>query len=414
MKKYTLLDPIHGQIEFDTKDPEQALLFALINTPEFQRLRRIRQLGFSAFTFMGAEGSRFIHSIGAMQIMRQMLKALSDYAPEEVKHYQLALMVAALLHDLGHGAFSHSSEPAFGFEHEHWTQKLIRSDSKIHTLLRDYDSKLPLLVNEILAGSAQPSWLCTLVSSQLDCDRADYLTRDSVQTGTKYGLFQLDRIIQNLALTEDLHGQKQVVIREKGLAAVEYFLFARYAMYRQVYHHKKTLSSDALYTSLFKRARDLMLQGQLLDSNSTLRAWLRKEEDLSFEDFLEMDDALIWQYLKAWAKSSADPILGDLADRLLNRRLFGVVPIERLGEAGFQRLHSLIPEPELPYYCLVKECHQFPYNDRKKPILVELMDGEIRELSKVSGISATLTNKSADLDQVYCFAPKEYLAQIQE
>ncbi len=197
-KKYRFLDPIHGNIELNTANPDEELILNLIETKEFQRLRRIRQLGFSYLTFYGAEGTRFVHSIGCFQIARKVLNHLENKNANLVEPHRLAIWVAALLHDIGHGPFSHSSEPAFEFEHEEWTIKNILGQTEIKQVLDNYQKDLATQVSQILLQKIKPTWISQIISGQLDCDRSDYLIRDSHQTGTTYGVFQLERIIQYL------------------------------------------------------------------------------------------------------------------------------------------------------------------------------------------------------------------------
>lgn len=406
-KKYSFLDPIHGNIEFDTGIPEDKLILDLIETPEFQRLRRIRQLGFSYMTFYGAEGSRFVHSIGVFEIARKVINHLSSLG-NDIEEHRANILAAALLHDVGHGPFSHSSEPSFNFEHEDWTIKSILGKTSINQVLVDYDSQLPAKVAKVLQEEYNPSWVSRIVSSQLDCDRADYLLRDSFQTGTKYGVFQLDRIIKSLELVKTSK-KDELIINEKGLNAVEDYLFARYSMYLQVYHHRKTLSADALFCSLIGRARDLIENGQKLPLDESLHKWLlnSKEKQMKLTDFWKVDDSTVLHHLKLWSLDAKDIILKDLSQRLLNRRLFKTVKLQNLKLNQLKKIVNKIGPEKAKYYCTIKECREFPYNDRKKPILVR-NNGKIVELSKASSIAKTLMNKGKELDVEWVFFPREF------
>lgn len=398
-KKYRFLDPIHGNIELNTEKPDEKLILNLIETKEFQRLRRIRQLGFSYLTFYGAEGTRFVHSIGCFQIARKVLNHLANKHLKLIEPYKVAIWVAALLHDLGHGPFSHSSEPAFEFEHEEWTIKNILGQTEIKQVLDQYEEGLAEQVAQILEQKIKPTWISQIISGQLDCDRADYLIRDSHQTGTTYGVFQLERIIQSLKLAQHKDEIKLVVI-EKGIQAVEDYLFARYSMYLQVYHHKKTLSADALFTSAIARARDLIKLHNNLEVSESLQKWLLKSKRMSLKDFWEVDDICILHHLKLWSSNSDDNILADLSNRLLNRKLFKAQKVSQLTKNQIQNIQN----KKSHYYCSIKECREFPYNDRKKPILIE-QNNKIQELSKVSSIAAALINKDKELDIEWLFSP---------
>ncbi|MDJ0624845.1 MAG: HD domain-containing protein [Candidatus Caenarcaniphilales bacterium] len=408
-KKYTFLDPIHQNIELDTAKDDEKLILSLIETSEFQRLRRIRQLGFSYLTFYGAESTRFVHSIGAFHIARMILNKLERNHRRLIENHRLPILIAALLHDIGHGPFSHSSEPAFDFQHEKWTVKIILDQStQINQLLSNYEKDLPQKVAKILSESNKPSWTCQIISGQLDCDRADYLIRDSHQTGTTYGVFQLDRIIQSLEL-EKVKGEVKLVVNEKGINAVEDYLFARYSMYLQVYHHKKTLSADALFSSLIERAKDLLINEEPIELSDSLKVWLLPTKyKMRHEDFWEVDDVCIIQHLKSWKKRAKDYILQDLASRLLDRNLFQSVRVDTIRKKDIENVVYKLGLEKSKYYCLIRECKEFQYGDKKKPILVE-KNGKVKELSKVSSVAAALINKSKELDIEWMFYPKDLI-----
>jgi HD superfamily phosphohydrolase len=425
--KRVFLDPIHGNIELNKGNKEDALISDLIDTQEFQRLRRIRQLGFSSLTFYGAESTRFVHSIGAFYVARQMLNSLEKKNPKLIQPLRLKILLAALLHDIGHGPFSHSSEPAFGFQHEIWTNTNILGKTEINQVLNGYEKNLAKEIVSVLNGAE--GWISAIVSSQLDCDRADYLLRDSYQTGTKYGVFQLDRIIQSMELEHDEENNTQLVFSEKGIHAVEDYLFARYSMYLQVYHHKKTLSTDALFQSVICRARDLLLNdAKDLIANESLIKWLlmdkyssaqnalppsplkrgsnRSDSGINLNDFWEVDDICILHHLKLWVRNSKDEILADLSARLLNRNLFKAKKLDQISKKQITEIKNKLGKEKAKYYCLEKECKEFPYSDSKKPILVR-KNNEIVELSKASSIAQALINKDRELDIKWFFAPKE-------
>ena len=408
LKKYTFLDPIHGNIELNTKYPEEKLILDLIECTEFQRLRRIRQLGFSYLTFYGAESSRFVHSIGTFQIARSMLNRLMSKSPDLVKPFYTAILVSALLHDLGHGPFSHSSEPSFGFEHEDWTIKNIKGKTEINQVLSVYNKDLPQKVIDILEQKIEPKWISQIISGQLDCDRCDYLIRDSHQTGTKYGVFQLERIIQSLELI-DLDGEVKLIVTEKGIHAVEDYLFARYSMYLQVYHHKKTLAADAMFTSLICRVRDLISENIDLPLSESVRKWIiyksNKKIKISLEDFFNFDDSEIFTHLKLWSKQKEDLILQDLANRILNRKLFKAKRANILNADELNKIQNYFPENLRKYYCLIHECREFPYTDQRKPILVR-KEGQIMDLAMASPIATALMNRGQELDTKWIFFPE--------
>jgi HD superfamily phosphohydrolase len=366
-KKYTFLDTVHGPIEIDARLPVENLILHLIETPEFQRLRRVKQLGFTYLTYYGAEGSRFVHSIGAFHVARRILNVLSEKYPKEVNANRLEILLAALLHDVGHGPFSHSSEPAFSFEHENWTIKNILGKTQINQVLKSFESSLPQKVAKVLSGNASNSWVSQLISGQIDCDRADYLLRDSQQTGTKYGVFQLDRIIQSMELVE-FKGDVKLAVSEKGLNAIEDYLFARYSMYLQVYHHKKTLAADALFQSLIQRIIDLIDAEKTVQMEKSLFNWLPSRRDkMTLKDFCDVDDVNVLFHLKRWSNSENDDvILKDLSSRIVNRRLFKAKKLATLSKQELAKIEKSLKPSERPYYFIQKQCKEFPYGDYRK------------------------------------------------
>src|SRR5438046_8990934 len=234
-------------------------MIRLIDTPEFQRLRRIKQLGLGLYTYQGAEHSRFTHSLGAFHLMSRVLDRLNEkHLINDQDH--AATRAAALLHDVGHGSFSHVMEKVLGLHHEKWTVEVVLSEvTEIGQLLRSYSSDLPAKVAAIIEGKFQPAALAQLVSSQLDVDRMDYLLRDSLMTGAKYGIYDLEWIIHALAIDEE---GDRIYVAARGLYAVEEYLQARYYMFRQVYFHRTLRSAEAVLRSIIRRALRLREDGK--------------------------------------------------------------------------------------------------------------------------------------------------------
>src|SRR5256712_5327959 len=233
-------------------------MIRLIDTPEFQRLRRIKQLGLGLYTYQGAEHSRFTHSLGALHLITRILDQLSD-------RYQIAAedrataRAAALLHDVGHGPFSHAMEEVLGVHHEKMTMLAVTSEeTALCHALRSYSAELPQRVASIIDGNFKPAALAHLVSSQLDVDRMDYLLRDSLMTGAKYGLYDLEWIINALQIDES---GDRIYVAARGAFAVEEYLQARYYMFRQVYFHRTLRSAEAVVRSALRRALELMERG---------------------------------------------------------------------------------------------------------------------------------------------------------
>ncbi|MBE9136091.1 HD domain-containing protein [Nodosilinea sp. LEGE 07088] len=318
-------DPLHGAITLHASDPDEALLTQLIDTPAFQRLRRIRQLGPASLTFHGAESSRFTHSLGVMAIARRAFDQLQRRYPELAPH-RATVLVAALLHDIGHGPFSHTAEEVFGLQHEQWTRRIIQDLPAIYDALESRARGLATAVDQVYTHEHPIALVWQLVSSQLDCDRLDYLLRDSYFTGASYGQLDLDRIL--MALRFEPHSGR-LVVAHKGLAAIEHYLVVRHFMYAQVYNHAKNISVTWLLERAFERARSDLLLGKL-EADPTVTAWLlAPDRPLSLETYLAGDDIIFTYHLQRW-RHSPDPLLADLCRRFLDRDLLKTLEVTRL------------------------------------------------------------------------------------
>jgi uncharacterized protein len=253
-------DAVHNIIRLNTGTPEGRLIARLVDSAEFQRLRRVRQLGLAYFAYQAAEHSRFTHSLGAFHLATRILaKFANTYSISEED--RLAVRIAALLHDIGHGPFSHVIETILGFHHEDFTvQAVLSSETEVGALLAAHDPALPERVANIIRGTFRPMALAQLVSSQLDVDRMDYLLRDSLMTGVKYGVYDIEWIIKSLEINE---ADDQLYVSARGLYAVEDYLQARYYMFRQVYFHRTLRAAEAILRVLLKRALDIFDGGRV-------------------------------------------------------------------------------------------------------------------------------------------------------
>ncbi len=388
-------DSVHNIIRLQTDSPEGELLARLVDTAEFQRLRRVRQLGLAHFAYQGAEHSRFTHSLGAYHLATRILgklKSKYDISPED----QIAVRVAALLHDVGHGAFSHVLETILGFHHEDFTvETVMSSETEVGILLDQYSPELAPRVADIIRGTFRPMALAQLVSSQLDVDRMDYLLRDSLMTGVKYGVFDLEWIIKSIEINE---ADDQLYVSARGLYAVEDYLQARYYMFRQVYFHRTLRAAETILHALLRRALYLFAGSKpVWHAPGTAFERILSGEKLSLKEHLELDDSDVIYYIKQW-QSSSDMILADLSKRFLNRRLFKAFDLD-MPEAERERFiaearqlverHGFDPD----YYFVEDKAgdvpHYFYTSDRSKPKnLIYVEDGfsqpTIREISEVS------------------------------
>src|SRR5215210_2557613 len=297
----------------------------LIDAREFQRLRRIKQLGLALYTYQGAEHSRFTHSLGVLHLMTRVLDRLSDSFPITTED-RAAACAAALLHDVGHGSFSHVMEKVLGFHHEAWTVRVVMSEeTDIGRVLRSYSDDLPERVASIIEGRFQPAALGQLVSSQLDVDRMDYLLRDSLMTGAKYGIYDLEWIINALQVDE---GGERIYVAARGLYAVEEYLQARYYMFRQVYFHRTLRSAEAVLRSALRRALKLLEAGEdVWCASGTAFEKVLRRQPLTLEEHLEIDDSDVIFHIKQWQRAG-DATLRDLSRRFIGRRLFKAIDLD--------------------------------------------------------------------------------------
>jgi uncharacterized protein len=389
-------DPVHNIIPLRDDTAEGQLMIQLVDTPEFQRLRRIKQLGLGLYTYQGAEHSRFTHSLGALHLMTRILDRLGETYQIDPAD-RVAVRAAALLHDVGHGPFSHAMEKVFAVRHEHLTTLAVTSeDTGLHRTLSSYAPDLPQRVASIIEGNFKPAALAHLVSSQLDVDRMDYLLRDSLMTGAKYGLYDLEWIINALQIDE---AGDRVYVAARGIYAVEEYLQARYYMFRQVYFHRTLRSAEAVLRSTLQRALELTKANQEVwcAPDAVLAKVLRREQ-LTIDEHLQIDDSDVIFHLKQWQRS-ADPILSDLSRRFVERRLFKAIDLDMPEDerAGFiQAAREVVVRAgfSADYYFIEDRATDVPYYgyytgegaEPRARIYVE--DGyahpQIREISEVS------------------------------
>ena len=338
-------------------------MIQLIDAAEFQRLRRIKQLGLGLYTYQGAEHSRFTHSLGALHLMTRILDRLAEshITPDD----RAAARAAALLHDVGHGPFSHAMEKVLGVHHEQMTMLAVTSsDTELNATLRSFSEDMPERVAAIIDGTFKPAALAQLVSSQLDVDRMDYLLRDSLMTGAKYGLYDLEWIINALQIDQPAD---RVYVTARGLHAVEEYLQARYYMFRQVYFHRTLRSAEAVLRSALRRALELVSEGKEVWrlAGSAFEKLLRRQP-LTIIEHLSVDDSDVIFYMKQW-QQSADTTLSDLSRRFVNRRLFKAIDLDMpqneradflhdartvVARAGFAPEYYFIEDraSDVPYY----------------------------------------------------------------
>lgn len=396
MRRYR--DPVHNIIPLDESHPENRLIAALVDSAEFQRLRRIKQLGLAFVAFQGAEHSRFTHSLGVMHVMTRALEHLSAevYIGNEVR---TAARAAALLHDLGHGPFSHVMEKVLRQHHETWTTRILRDPAtEVHRVLAAHDPTLPDTVAGFIEGDFRPRFVGQLVSSQLDCDRLDYLLRDSLMTGVSYGRYDLEWVLSSLAADPTAD---RLFVRARGVLAVEEYLFSRHHMFRQVYFHHALRAAENMLVSIFRRAVSLAATDGLRFFLPGLAvAKLLRGDELSTGEYLQLDDHEVMFHIKQW-QTEPDAILSDLARRFVNRRLFKSLEITDLAPAAVTTLLSTLEERftkagfDPKYYLLDDSAADVPYfgpyapDAPEKHLMVE-SGRRNPELSEISKLSSTI------------------------
>ncbi|MBR0474198.1 MAG: HD domain-containing protein [Erysipelotrichaceae bacterium] len=394
-EKRVIRDPIHGYIHIEDK-----VIWDLINSKEFQRLRRVRQLGSTLMVFPSGEHSRMMHSLGAYEIARRMINEVDDIRNTLTEREKMVLMVAALLHDIGHAPFSHSFESILSCKHELYTAQIITGPSEVANVLRNIDENLPEEVASVIDHTHPNPILSQLISSQLDADRLDYLLRDSYFTGVSYGQIDLDRILRTMRVKNN-----KVVVKRSSIYTVENYIMARYHMYWQVYYHPNSRSYDTLLKSIFTRLRDLYSENEdILEQYPMYRELLTKKR-LSNEEMYLLDDSTC-MYSFSLMRRSKDPVLSDLAGRVLNRNLFEYMSADR-EEYLINECKKKGYDPR--YYVVKDHQKQIPYlpytGDGSDNIYVLMDNGTIEELSNVSQVVKSLSTINEQDERV--FYPKE-------
>lgn len=396
-------DPIHGYIHLELK-----LIRDLIDTYEFQRLRRIHQLGGTYQVYHTAEHSRFSHSVGVYEVVRRMVHENKDLRETISEYEKLCVMCAALLHDVGHGPFSHAFEAISRTSHEDFTVRIILEDTEINRLLKAENENLPHDIAAIINHTHPNKLLTQLVSGQLDADRMDYLLRDSYFTGTSYGNFDLERVLRSLRVKDG-----RLVVKESGIHTVEDYIMSRYHMYWQVYYHPLSRSYEAIVAKLFERLRYLYETNPESVSKYQMFIPFINNEPIDINCYLEMDEAAAFYGINLMRRSE-DPVLSDLSRRILERDLFKFVKYD--DEMTEKNLKSMLERAgyDPTYYFYSDETKQVPYKpytsieQDSDNINVIREDGLCAELSKVSNIVAAIVNGEIKDDKKMYF-PKDIL-----
>lgn len=401
-------DPVHRYVHV-----RDQLIWDLIKTKEFQRLRRIKQLGTLYLSFHTAEHSRFNHSLGVYEIVRRMIDEI--FAGREHWHNEdrpLALC-AALLHDLGHGPFSHCFEKIFNTDHELYTQQIILGDTEVNHVLSRVSPEFPKEVAAVINKTHHNKLVISMISSQIDADRMDYLQRDAFYTGVSYGSFDMERILRLMRPTKD-----EVVIKESGMHAVEDYLMSRYQMYWQVYFHPVSRGGEVLLNRVLKRAKVLYEAGYAFKEPPKYLVPFFKSNQVSVDAYLRLDEMVLNYYLQQWIDEE-DAILSDLSRRFVNRDLYKHLPFDG-NRFTIDELTELFTKADIDpdYYFVVDSFSDLPYDynrpgiNSRKPIHLITSTGKIKEISTQSVIINSITGIQRKDYKIYY--PKETILNIED
>ncbi|MFK8264048.1 HD domain-containing protein [Capnocytophaga canimorsus] len=396
-------DPVYGFIHIPG-----VLIFDLIEHPYFQRLRRITQMGLSYLVYPGARHTRFHHALGCMHLMQKAVQVLQYKGIAISEEEEEALYVAILLHDIGHGPFSHAMEHSIveGISHEEISLRFMQE------LNNEFWGKLDLAI-QIFTGNYPRNFLHELISSQLDMDRSDYLKRDSFYTGVAEGNINSERIIAMLNVKND-----QLVVEDKAIYSVEKFLVARRLMYWQVYLHKTSVCAEQLLIKVLKRAKELAQKGYRLEMSTALRFFVehriteKQFDKVLLDKYALLDDNDIISAMKEWQFHS-DFVLSSLSKMLLNRDL----PRVKLRKTSFEkekiasRLQQVqqlygISEQEAQYFVFSGEVSNIAYNEKKQNIYILTKTGKTLDVAKASD-QLNLEALSERVVKNYLCYPKE-------
>ena len=380
-----LKDPVHSYIHINYE-----VVWNCLDSKEFQRLRRIRQLGGDFQVYPTAEHSRFSHSLGVYEIVRRMVTEIKSLSMELSEYDKICVMLAGLLHDVGHGPFSHAFEHITNHSHEDYTAKIILGETELNRVLTGVYPRLPEDIVSIIEHNHPNDILNQIISGQLDADRMDYLLRDSYFSATSYGQFDLERILRTMRVRKIDENKKALVVKYTGIHSVEDYIMARYQMYWQVYYHPVARSYEAVFIQLFNRLKDIFKDNKEYFSDMKVLIPFLEKNVVSVEEYFKLDENSLL-YCCSLIQDKDDEIAADLARRLQNRRLFEYVDYS---EENLAQIKNMLKEQNLDekYYLRVENVEASVYSPYKgRKILIEQLDGKIVALEKASTIVESIT-----------------------
>ena len=380
-----LKDPVHSYIHINYE-----VVWNCLDSKEFQRLRRIRQLGGDFQVYPTAEHSRFSHSLGVYEIVRRIVTEIKSLSVELSEYDKICVMLAGLLHDVGHGPFSHAFEHVTKHSHEDYTAKIILGETELNQVLAEVSPRLPEDIVSIIEHNHPNDILNQIISGQLDADRMDYLLRDSYFSATSYGQFDLERILRTMRVRKIDENKKALVVKYTGIHSVEDYIMARYQMYWQVYYHPVARSYEAVFIQLFNRLKDIFKENKEYFSDMKVLIPFLEKNIVSVEEYFKLDENSLL-YCCSLIQDKDDEIAADLARRLQNRRLFEYVDYS---EENLAQIKNMLKEQNLDekYYLRVENVEASVYSPYKgRKILIEQLDGKIVALEKASTIVESIT-----------------------
>ncbi|MGV9003758.1 HD domain-containing protein [Flavobacterium sp.] len=401
-KQKIVNDPIYGFIIIPT-----SLIYDLIQHPYFQRLRRISQMGLSYLVYPGAHHTRFHHALGAMHMMQKAIEVLRFKEVEISKEEENALLIAILLHDIGHGPFSHAMEHSIVEVHHEELSLLF-----MNKLNQEFDGKLSLAI-KVFKGEYHRLFMLQLISSQLDMDRMDYLKRDSFYSGVAEGNINSDRLIQMMNVVDDV-----LVMEEKGIYSIEKFLTSRRLMYWQAYLHKTSLVAELILTKTLKRAKELLHKGIIVESSKPLQYFMEniitsaEFNDSVLNTFSQLDDFDIISALKNWQHHD-DFILSSLSKMIINRDLLKIkLDSEKFPKELVETYANKIAEAfqiskhETEYFVFKGKIKNQAYDKSAEPIRILKKDRTIEDVVEASD-QLNLKALSKPVTKYYICYPKQ-------
>ena len=409
-KRKIINDPVYGFINITSE-----LIYDLIEHPYYQRLRRIKQLGLAELVYPGALHTRFHHALGAMHLMNEALNTLSHKGHHISDEECEAAQIAILLHDIGHGPFSHVLEHLILNQVPHEQISFLLMEE----LNKQFEGKITLAI-KMFTGEYHRPFFNQLISSQLDVDRMDYLNRDSFFTGVREGSIGADRILKMLDIVDN-----HLVVEQKGIYSVENFLTARRLMYWQVYLHKTSICAEVMLTQIIKRARELVREGIEVFATESFGLFLKN--DVTLEEFIldntylqaftEMDDHDIWACIKIWSKHS-DLLLSEICQKLLDRNLYKII----ISDQPFEKLflekikNDFLNQPKinqanLPYLMVQGTISNEAYLSEKQAINILTKNNLVIDIADASDLPTIKALSNVVRKYYICWAKDVYLRE---